>query len=77
VEINTWRHPTPYGYALNGGSFILSACRVVLLPILYGRGKDMSLPIYFTLCCDVIYLLTAVVSVLLLFQLELEFSDKC
>jgi hypothetical protein len=41
--------------------FIISARRVVLLPIVYGRGKDMSLPIYTSLY------LTAVVSVLLLF----------
>jgi hypothetical protein len=46
-------------------------------PLLMEGGKDMSLPIYFTLCCDVIYLLTAVVSVLLLFQLELGFLEEC
>ena len=49
VEINTWRHPTPYGSALNGGipfSMLVMWC---CCPLLMAGGKDMSLPVFIPL----------------------------
>ena len=49
VAIDIWRHPTPYGSALDGGipfSMLVMWC---CGPLLMAGGKDMSLPVFIPL----------------------------
>jgi hypothetical protein len=49
VGINTWRHPTPYGSALNGGIPFSMRAMWCCSPLLMAGGKDMSLPVFIPL----------------------------
>jgi hypothetical protein len=56
VGINTWRHPTPYGSALNGGIPFSMRVMWCCSPLLMAGGKDMSLPVFIPLTVVMLFM---------------------